>query len=146
MKLFFDTSALVKNFHNEQGTETIIQLLNDSDNIVYVSELVRVEFLSALMRRYREHELDESVLRETILGFNEIIDAYFIEPVSSIVLQEAENLMKQFGKTHALKTLDSLHLSTFSLIAEEGWCFVAADRRLCLLVDEMGFRSLNPLM
>ena len=52
MKLYLDTSALVKYFHNETGTDAMIQLLNDSDNIVYASELVRIEFLSALMRRY----------------------------------------------------------------------------------------------
>lgn len=32
MKLFFDTSALVKYFHNEQGSQEVIELIENPDN------------------------------------------------------------------------------------------------------------------
>jgi len=48
MILFFDTSALVKFFHNENGTEAVTDLLNSQENKIWISELVNLEFLSAL--------------------------------------------------------------------------------------------------
>lgn len=43
MKLFFDTSALVKFFHEETGTELVTQLINNPQNEVWISELTIVE-------------------------------------------------------------------------------------------------------
>ncbi len=47
MNLFFDTSALVKFFHEEIGTELVTQ-----QNEVWISELTIVEFLSVMYRLY----------------------------------------------------------------------------------------------
>ena len=44
MILFFDTSALVKFFHQEKGTDVVVSLVADTGNEVWVSELVRLEF------------------------------------------------------------------------------------------------------
>lgn len=41
MILFFDTSALVKFFHNEEGTEAVTELLNSRENETWISELIR---------------------------------------------------------------------------------------------------------
>lgn len=43
MILFFETSALVKFFHNEEGTDAVTELLNSQENEIWVSELVRLE-------------------------------------------------------------------------------------------------------
>jgi len=53
MNLFFDTSALIKFFHEEPGTELVTDLIIIPENSVYVSDLVRLEFVSALHRRWR---------------------------------------------------------------------------------------------
>ena len=56
MILFFDTSALVKFFHREKGTDIVVSLITDPHNDVFVSELVRLEFACALHRRFRMKE------------------------------------------------------------------------------------------
>ena len=48
MNYFFDTSALVKFFHEEAGTELVTQLINEPENEVWISELTIVEFLSVM--------------------------------------------------------------------------------------------------
>jgi uncharacterized protein with PIN domain len=53
MILFFDTSALVKVFHEEKGSEVVTSLIKAKDNEVWISELARIEFLSAIFRRVR---------------------------------------------------------------------------------------------
>lgn len=46
MILFFDTSALVKVFHEEKGSEVVTSLIKAKDNEVWISELGRIEFLA----------------------------------------------------------------------------------------------------
>ena len=64
MNLYFDTSALVKFFHAEPGTKVISELIENSANKVYVSELAKVEFYCALSRRFRNNELSKQELEE----------------------------------------------------------------------------------
>ena len=48
MILFFDTSALVKFFHRDEGPELVISLITDPGTRVWVSERARLEFVCAL--------------------------------------------------------------------------------------------------
>ena len=48
MILFFDTSALVKYFHVEEGTEQITALINDPNNEIWILELARIEFIGLI--------------------------------------------------------------------------------------------------
>ncbi len=52
MNLFFDTSALVKYFHEEPGTARVTALIDEPDHRVWLSELARVEFVSAMHRKF----------------------------------------------------------------------------------------------
>ncbi|WP_256663968.1 type II toxin-antitoxin system VapC family toxin [Methanospirillum purgamenti] len=59
MNLFFDTSALVKIFHNEEGSESIQNLILNEQNNLYILDIAQIEYYSALYRRYRNHELSK---------------------------------------------------------------------------------------
>lgn len=78
MNLFFDTSALVKYFHEEQGSEIVTDLITDPENIVHVSDLARLEFISVLYRRYRNKDIDENSLNEAISGNVQFAKVNFI--------------------------------------------------------------------
>jgi len=43
MNLFFDTSALVKLFSNEQGSETVKELVTNPANPIYALDLAVIE-------------------------------------------------------------------------------------------------------
>ncbi len=45
MKYFMDTSALVKIYHKEAGTEKVLNIYKSTNNIT-ISELSKVEFIS----------------------------------------------------------------------------------------------------
>jgi len=53
VNLFFDTSVLVKYFHPETGTAHVIELMDNASNTLWVSDLARIEFISALYRKFR---------------------------------------------------------------------------------------------
>ena len=71
MKYFFDTSALVKLFQAENGSEIVEEIVNDPDNDLWVLDLVRIEFLSSIYRRYRNKDISEKNLEVVIDSFNE---------------------------------------------------------------------------
>jgi len=69
MNLFFDTSALVKYFHIEEGTEQVTALIHDSAHEVWILGLARIEFISALFKKYRARVIDSDQLDLAIAGF-----------------------------------------------------------------------------
>ncbi|MEW6609702.1 MAG: type II toxin-antitoxin system VapC family toxin [bacterium] len=145
MKLFIDSSALVKFFHKEEGSQRVTELIVSEDNEIWISEIAGVEFLSAVTRRFRNKEIDEENLNNAISGFEEQLSTFNVEPVGHAIIKETESLIKQHGKSQGLRTLDALHLGTFNLIAEKDWVFVAADETLCKAVHQMGYSFINPL-
>lgn len=145
MNIFVDTSALVKYFHEEEGTPVVTSLLDTSDNVIVVSELAQLEFISALHRRYRLKELNEESLNEAIEAFNQEYSTFQVQPVSRLIMQEAKELMLKYGKENSLKTLDSIHLATFFLLKKEDWLFVASDNDLIKIAKVVGAKTLNPL-
>ena len=69
MNCYFDTSALAKLFIQEKGTDTVTGLVLDRTNAVWVLDLARIEFHSALFRRYRAGELNDELLQIALNGF-----------------------------------------------------------------------------
>jgi predicted nucleic acid-binding protein len=145
MNLFFDTSALVKFFHEEEGTDIVTELILDRNNEVWISELARLEFVSAVFRRFRNKELDEERLNTVVDSFENQIAGFNIEPLGHAVLNQAELFIKKYGRTYGLKALDALHVGAFSLISEKDWSFVVADDNLCKVSEAIGFTTINPL-
>jgi predicted nucleic acid-binding protein len=144
MKFFFDTSALVKLFYEESGTSIVTRIMDHSASETWISDLARLEFTSALYRRFRNKSLDEIKLHIATTYFEKQLDSFNIEPMNQLVIDEAGLFLKRYGKEYGLRTLDALHLGTYSLISEQGWCFVTSDVVLLEVAKMAGFLSLNP--
>lgn len=146
MILFLDTSALVKFFHQEEGTHVVVSIMSDLINEIWVSELARLEFVCALHRRLRMNELTEDDLNKVLNGFYKEYSRLNTKKIGRAVLNEAEALVKRLGKTSGLRALDAIHLATFSLFNQiEEMLFVAADEILLKAVKSIGARAINPL-
>lgn len=145
MNIFFDTSAIVKYFHIEDGTEQVAALIQKAGNEIWLSELAKVEFVSAVYRKYREGIIDDQKLELALEGFEADYAEFHIEPLGPPVTAEAVKLLKKYGKSEGLRTLDALHLASFNLLAEESWQFVAADKTLCRTASKEGHSVLNPM-
>jgi len=61
------------------------------------------------------------------------------------VIKEAQNLIFSYREKSDLRTLESLHLATFSLISSEDWIFVCCDSILSCVAEESQFTVLNPI-
>lgn len=144
MKVFFDTSALVKYFHEEEGTDIVTPLIENIDHDVWISELAFVEFVSALQKKYRAGVLDKREIALALDGFTETCTGFSVEPMGQAVSQEAIALLNQYGPIHNLRTLDALQLAAFSLIAEADSTFISADINLCAVASLAGYTVMNP--
>lgn len=52
MSYFFDTSALVKVYHKEIGTDLVLPIYKSEDQI-FISELSKLEFISTVYKKFR---------------------------------------------------------------------------------------------
>ena len=145
MNLFFDTSALVKYFHEEAGSERVTALIEDPDHVVWLSELAYVEFARAMHRKFREEVLNAKQLKQALDGFAEALRGFQVEPLGSPVPESARTLLQRHGRTRSLRTLDALHLARYVLISEPDWTFVVANDRLHAAALEEGCAVIHPL-
>jgi uncharacterized protein len=145
MTLFMDTSALVKLFHLEEGTERVTVWVEQAEQGVSVLDIAAIEFLSALYRRLRAKEITDIEMQEAVAGFRSQWANFHVEPLGHAVVHEAETILVDHGRSAGLRALDALHLAAFSLIAEADWQFVTADGNQAKVARAMGWTVLNPL-
>jgi predicted nucleic acid-binding protein len=59
MNVYFDTSAIVKLFSVESGTEEVEKLINEPKNEIWLLELAETELISAVYRKLRNNEIPQ---------------------------------------------------------------------------------------
>ena len=139
MNLFFDTSALVKKYIHEKGSDKVAELLLLAD-AVYVSPITEIETYSTFKRLL----VDKSITRreyeflihqfETDYIYYSIVE--FNEPVSS----NAKLLINKYQ----LKSLDSIQLGSVMCIKHHIDHFVVCDKRLIQAATREGLEIVNP--
>lgn len=143
MQYFFDTSAVVKIYHKEQGSELIIPLYR-GDNAILISELSKVEFLSTVHKKLRTGEISEETLEALNKRFfADCSDRFVVIHVASVIVDAALDILNTYGRTNHIFALDALQIATFSTINERNTTFVCADKRLTTLVKKIGNPALQ---
>lgn len=124
---YFDTSALVKRYVDEEGRAKVQQLLRRHQCVT--SALLPVEFRSALRRRVGDGSLEARRVPEIWKRFASDREFWALIDVTDEVLQAAEGLVA----AHPLRTLDAIHLASAELFMDRlpvsNLTFVSADRR-----------------
>lgn len=140
---FFDTSALVKRYHDEPGTEHVDELIEDDENEVLISSLTVIESVSAFRRKYNRGELSESEMNQLLgIFFREALDEFVIVPMDESFLSFSFDLVLDDD----LRTLDSLQLSTALSLAQELGTIelVSADEDLANVAARHGLTTVLP--
>lgn len=139
MILFFDTSALVKLFSNETGSDTVKKLVSDPNNEVWVLELAQVEILCAIYRKARNKEIQKEKLADIHRLLEMQFDCFTVIPMASDVVRESDALMKIYGLKFGLRTLDALHIAGFNIVTDNDWVFVSADKNQLSVVQKLKY-------
>ena len=147
MNFFLDTSAVVKIYHQEKGTEKFTQHLAGISEELFLttSDLTKIELHSTLLKKYREKKIDDKSLAEVFQLFEVDFQKYNIIVIDSIIKNIALSLLDSLGKKYSLRTLDSLQLASaiFSNNYSEIDYFVSSDKKLLNIGKEF-FQIINP--
>ena len=136
MKLFLDTSSLIKLYHIEDGTVEIENLfIKFKVTDVFISELSKIEFTSAILKKVRTKEITETQGNTTIQFFESDFQKYKFVDLNQIILNNASQLIIKYG-SQGLRTLDSIQLSTAIALIQNVNLFIAADKLLLKLFKE----------
>ena len=137
MKLFLDTSALIKLYHKERDSEIVeAVLLQQQVTHIFLSELTKIEFASAIWKKASTKEINTSQAKAIIDLFKSDFDNYNFIPISDDIISHSLALIELYG--HAgLRTLDSIQFASFCVIKvnEKIDRFLIFDNRLNELVN-----------
>ena len=139
---FLDTSALVKIYHSEVGSEYCLARYEDNSHLV-ISELARVELYSAILRKKQNGELSTKALTAVSQRFDcDCEERFEVLHVASLVYDEACRLLSTYAESHGLRTLDSIQLATYLTYCEKDRdVFVSADRKLSRVAEYEGAQA-----
>ena len=145
---YFDTSALLKGYVNEEGSGWVRSLVNASDQLIFISAVTTVEVACAFARRYREGVLSPEAYEQVWQAFSyDSQQKYYQVRIAKRVLEAASRLARQ----QPLRAYDAIQLGTAWIMTERlkkheesPITFVAADRRLLQIAEDIGFSVMNP--
>ncbi len=122
MRVFFDTSAFVKRYIEEPGTDKVIEICRQADDLV-LSVICLPEMISTLNRLVREGKLsshDYQRTRDLILTEIQDTEVCYVTPdVITRTIKCLEN--------SPLRAMDALHLGCALLVEPD--LFVSSDQR-----------------
>lgn len=146
---YVDSSALVKKYLPERGTEWVRQLV--SSEPIAVSLLASVELASALSRRALDGDLTPVERDAAYASFLKDAQGFIVLAVSQPILEEASSLLLSRPSTVSLRALDALHLASakivFALARRRGidtGSFITADRALYEASAWQSIRAVDP--
>lgn len=122
MLVFFDSSAFVKRYVSEAGTEAVLRWCDQATHIG-LSAIVLPEIVSAFCRLRREGRIDEKqYLQLKTLLLLDIEDATLCDLTPAVLARSITSL-----ETNVLRGMDAIHIG--SALALQADVFISADQR-----------------
>lgn len=143
---FLETSAFVKLFVKEEGTDFLIRLVeNVEDTRKLVSSFVALEVRSVFRKRLESGQLTEEQARSLVDAVAGEANRIVEHPANASVIEMARYVLDR----HALSTIQAIHLAT-ALTARDilqlpDVVFVSADEQLIESAKHEGLEVLNPV-
>lgn len=131
MLYFLDTSALVKLYVQEPGTDRLLPLVaTQPQNRFAILAIAAVEFRSAIRRRHRAGDIDADDVTSIVKSLQTHLETVFIrQAVNDAVIDTALEMIDRY----ALRAYDAMQLAgclVLSSIGAEIYTFVCSDQRL----------------
>ena len=146
---FFDTSALVKRYISEIGSDWIRSLIR-RDNTIFVARITSVEVVSAVMRRSREGNVTSRTAQAVRLMLHRHAGReYQTIQLTDEIIQKAEDLLR----VHPLRAYDAVQLASALQIHHRlssnrfsELVFLSSDNRLLNVAQSEGLLTDNPML
>jgi predicted nucleic acid-binding protein len=140
--IYFDSSALVKRYIEEKGSDKVNALLEEG-SMAATSRLTYAEILAAITRRHKAGDIETPAFEKIKKAFKADWKSFTVVEMRREVFEFVDTVIDR----HALKGADSLHLSTALWLKQtmnEDVVFVASDVELLKAAKAEKLRVLNP--
>jgi uncharacterized protein len=142
---YLETSALVKLYVYEQGTEGLLRLASSSGNRFSILSLAQVEFRAAIRRQQRVGDVSRAEAESLLEAFSAHSEGKFlIQPLTDSVQDVALALLDAYP----LKGYDAMQLAGYlslrSISGTDEPVFVCADKALLAAARNEGCTVLDP--
>lgn len=134
MRVFFDSSAFVKRYVSEAGTEAVLAWCDRASEIG-LSGIALPEIVSAFCRLRREGRIDDTQYRQLkSLLLADIEDAAMCDLSPEVLARSIDSL-----EANVLRGMDAIHVG--SAIALKVDVFISADQRQLEAAIRAGLRA-----
>jgi hypothetical protein len=133
LNVFLDSSALVKRYIQERGTDEVEEILSSASSLG-VAIISLSEIISALCRRRREGKLSQRQYSKAKQMLFEDIEDSSVVNITDRVIARAVELLERWP----LRSSDSMHVACAAEWSAE--LFVSADKRQCIAARGYGLR------
>ena len=112
MICYLDTSALVKLYVCEEGTDLVLRQVNEA-SIIATARVAYPETRATLARGLREETLALSAYKEAVMNFIADWPSYFVLELTDSVMYKAGELAEHYK----LRGFDSIHMASVLTLA-----------------------------
>ena len=136
MILYLDTSALIKIYVAEEGTDAVKEAISRA-SVVAASRVAYAEARAALARARRETRIGERDLRQTVVELDEDWKRFLVLEVTDDLVQRAGDLAEEY----ALRAYDALQLASALILkrrVDSSVFFLAFDQDLTQAAQSAG--------
>jgi len=143
---YLETSALVKLYVREPGTDRVLALAaRSSENRLAMLALTRVELRSAIRRRERSGDIPAVAATQLLEAFKRHFEVRFVtQMVTDFVLDIASALVDRY----ALRAFDAIQLAGYTAFQSSAGAdipvFVCSDKELLMAAEQEGIPILDP--
>lgn len=131
MLVFFDTSAFVKRYINEPGTDKVLEWCDKATEIS-LTGIALSEIISAFCRLQREAKITDTQYRQLkSLLMADIEDAALCDLAPAVLAQAVSSL-----ENNVLRGMDAIHIGSAVVLKAD--VFVSSDKRQCEAAGRAG--------
>ncbi len=133
MRVFFDTSAFVKRYFHESGSDEVLAWCDKASEIG-LSGIVIPEIISAFCRLQRENKITASQyqqLKSLLLADTE--DIVLCDLTPSVLAQSVASL-----ENNVLRGMDAIHIGSAAVLNVD--VFISADKRQLEAATKAGLK------
>jgi len=95
VKVFIDTSSLIKLYYKEEDTSKLDQIFTDYNVTgIFISEIAKVEFFSAIYKKLRVNQLSLQNADDILSLFLLDLNSYIVVLVNSEIIDFSNHLLK----------------------------------------------------
>ncbi|MCS4542324.1 MAG: type II toxin-antitoxin system VapC family toxin [Euryarchaeota archaeon] len=144
---YFDTSAIVKRYRKEIGSEILDKIFERKEHAFTISFWSVLEFIVAFSTRMRREGLSREAFNAVVSRFlKDVLDRFAITTVNDELVASATPLAVE----HALPSADCLQLASVIHMKKalepikEELILICSDKELCRAAEKEGIEFIDP--